>query len=548
MSSGILSRTRSKKAVWVDAPNPATVPKPSNHYNEPSPITPRTVVRLPEPSVLPGPSAFTAAFFTGEARISEDDTIHVQAMLSTVEEADDVGDERSAEEVLGFKPSFLGKCEVPQTIEEMRPSLYQPLNGKPTRIPVPRNNREITETWCTAAFRASGFLGENESVIKIKLTPLGAGGGEFSDLVLMDIQVDGPAPKLSRGLVAKFSSPKMSSIETKVTFGHECHFYNDMSVEAGGLVRPQAVYVGYEKKGTRYCIIQELCHPAVSFKRVDGCSSVAHMRLVMRCLARFHARWWGHKQEGVLAPYLHPQTGGGPFMKVPSSLTTTLLVLGLKTGLKALAHCFSSDPSYEDTPKFAAEYASFIAHIRPIIRRRRHAVVRELWLKKPFTLVHGDAHLENIFFGEQYQGGCAFIDFGLLCFGSGLGDVATVISGGMPIASRRMYEKMLVKEYHATLTVEFGVKDYPWEQCWSDFSFQLFKPVFYLLFIAPAFLKQRKAREGVFSPNPNEGDVKLAKMYEQLNKRLAQSLIDHKWAERVAEMPFTAGYCCRPLS
>ena len=44
--------------------------------------------------------------------------------------------------------------------------------------------------------------------------------------------------------------------------------------------------------------------------------------------------------------------------------------------------------------------------------RRRHAVAREL-VRPPLTLCHGDCHLENIFFGEHFEGGCMFIDFGL---------------------------------------------------------------------------------------------------------------------------------------
>ena len=31
--------------------------------------------------------------------------------------------------------------------------------------------------------------------------------------------------------------------------------------------------------------------------------------------------------------------------------------------------------------------------------------MRELF-RSPLTLVHGDAHIENVFFGEQFEGGC----------------------------------------------------------------------------------------------------------------------------------------------
>ena len=39
-------------------------------------------------------------------------------------------------------------------------------------------------------------------------------------------------------------------------------------------------------------------------------------------------------------------------------------------------------------------------------------MAREL-VRPPLTLCHGDCHLENIFFGEHFEGGCMFIDFGL---------------------------------------------------------------------------------------------------------------------------------------
>ena len=38
------------------------------------------------------------------------------------------------------------------------------------------------------------------------------------------------------------------------------------------------------------------------------------------------------------------------------------------------------------------------------------------WFSPPFTLCHGDVHLENLFFGTQWRGGCAFIDFGNMHF------------------------------------------------------------------------------------------------------------------------------------
>jgi len=375
---------------------------------------------------------------------------------------------------LDYEPLPLVKCEPRATIDAMRPRKFEALDGKKTPVPVPHGTSDLTKEWCTLVFRHKGLLGETETVTKAALKPLGDGEGEFSELVLLTLEVDdgkaGAAPKLNRHLVAKFSPPDMSAIELAQVFGTEAHFYNDTSVEAGALTRPEALYVGYLKQRcgpSYYCIIMESAagtkeQPTVCFKRVDGCSSAGHMRLAMRSLARFHARWWQAKQEGVIKPYAHPDNAGGPLPKLPQCIVHTVAVFMFKNGIKALPRCFSSHPKYDGVPHFASEYAQFIKEIRPVIRRRRHAVVRELF-KKPFTLVHGDAHTENIFFGPQYEGGCTWIDFGLLMFGPALGDVATIIAGGMPVEARRQYEEMLLKEYHQALTGEFGVEGYSYE-------------------------------------------------------------------------------------
>ena len=45
--------------------------------------------------------------------------------------------------------------------------------------------------------------------------------------------------------------------------------------------------------------------------------------------------------------------------------------------------------------------------------------------------MHGDTHLENIFFGEQFEGGAMFIDFGLTALGHPLSDISELLGTGM---------------------------------------------------------------------------------------------------------------------
>ena len=104
------------------------------------------------------------------------------------------------------------------------------------------------------------------------------------------------------------------------------------------LPRPDALYVGYRKRRRKrdlYCIIIEnACPPGgdtVLYKRVAGCSSVPHLMLACRALARMHARWWGCKQAGVLGVFPHPHWAGGCALpKLPRALVKTFIVLVFK--------------------------------------------------------------------------------------------------------------------------------------------------------------------------------------------------------------------------
>ena len=59
---------------------------------------------------------------------------------------------------------------------------------------VPESSLDLTPEWCTVAFRSRGFLTKDEAIKKVSMKPLGAGEGEFSELVLLNIEevIGGP--------------------------------------------------------------------------------------------------------------------------------------------------------------------------------------------------------------------------------------------------------------------------------------------------------------------------------------------------------------------
>jgi len=492
------------------------------------------------------------------------DAVEVEAKLkserSEVESYPELSVEHTTAEIRLAVDGMLGQTTVPAVstsiprsdVASMRPKGWARL-GSRKPFPIARSKDDITADWCTRVFRHQGYLTADERVADLTIKAIGEGEGEFSDLALLTINevVGGAAPRLPRSMIAKFSPPSVKGIELKIVFGTEAHMYNDVTCTGMQLLRPEAVYIGAEFSRfgrDRYCFLIENCSPApkpsLMFKRQDGCESVPHLMIAMRGLARFHARWWGASQKAPLDFAFHPSRGGGPLPPLTPRIALTAFALTIKAGLKALPHCYLELPHMIGAPKFGSEFRELLATLLPCIRRRRHAVAREL-VRPPLTLCHGDAHLENVFFGDQFAGGCMFIDFGLTGFGQPLSDVAMIIGQGMRREVRRAHERSLVAFYHKCL-LEFGVTSYSEAQCWRDFQFQLFRPFLSLLTIAPSFARQRKKRVGMFAPNPSEGDKKLYAMYQQINARLASALIDHGFVERVAEFEFTAPPCCRP--
>jgi len=284
--------------------------------------------------------------------------------------------------------------------------------------------------------------------------------------------------------------------------------------------------------------------PALSFKRIDGCASLPHLMVALRALARFHANWWGaNPGEGPLKWVCDPKFGGGALPRAPAAVGLRAWALAIKAGMKALPYCFDRK---KPGPVLGEEYRQLYAKLCVPLRRRRISVVRELF-RPPLTLVHGDAHVENIFFAKHFEGGCMFIDFGLTMMGQALSDVCMLVACGMPIEARRMHELELLQHYHRCL-ISFGVTDYSFEQCWRDYQFQLFRPFLSLLVLLPGFARQRRRRKGMFAASPSEGDSKLLAMYEAINSRLAAALHDHAFVETVSEMELTAPPCgwCRP--
>lgn len=382
-----------------------------------------------------------------------------------------------------------------------------------------REGNELTKEWLTTAFRFRGYLKPDGEVTSVQLRPLSEGLGAFGELIKVTLELEGAQPGAPTQFVAKFAPQGSTPIPrflVRQTFMSETHFYNDFSVEQGGLPRPECYFAAADPKQRKltFCLLIEDMAPALTISRTAGCALLPQLQSVMAALARLHARWWGHPRGPPLDWAPHPKDYGGAVGTVWRFLE--------RAGLRALPQCFGEE--YWQVLQWA-----------PAVRSRQKQIFRRLFAE-PLTLCHGDAHLDNIFFHERFPDGCALVDFGNLMFGQALSDVAFFLATNVSVETRREHEHDLLRFYHAKL-IEGGVDPvaFPYERCLRDYRFQLWRPFVALLTIAPGFAKQKKLGGGMFAPSPTETDRRLLAMYTQFNQRLATALVDHNWLELLLE-------------
>jgi hypothetical protein len=83
------------------------------------------------------------------------------------------------------------------------------------------------------------------------------------------------------------------------------------------------------------------------------------------------------------------------------------------------------------------------------------------------TPIHYDYRLDNMLFGGPRP--VVVVDWQTVQLGLGAQDVAYFLGNAFEPEVRRTCERTLVERYHRVLVGEYGVDDYPLDQCWSDY-------------------------------------------------------------------------------
>ena len=178
----------------------------------------------------------------------------------------------------------------------------------------------------------------------------------------------------------------------------------------------------------------------------------AEAEAVVTQLAAFHARFWGARQ-----PQAHREI---------LSLTHKVATAGddaVRDYYREAWPAVEACGLYDLSPEVIGFGRGLLAD--PNLARRRLAV-------GPRTLLHGDVHVENLFFGDSPASPAfTLIDWEDLAVGHGLMDIAWLVTTS--VHTRDVgWEPDLVRVYFEALMAA-GVQDYRWEACQADYAWAL---------------------------------------------------------------------------
>lgn len=307
-------------------------------------------------------------------------------------------------------------------------------SGELTDVPdLPQRLRELTPDWLTDVLRKRGAV-QRASVASVDFERVGT---FTTEVWRLRVAYDRDEPGAPDSLVVKRPQPGRPE-RAGEDFASEIRFYRDLSGRAP--VRTPRFYFGAPdaEAGRALLLLEDVVGiEPISFRRG---ANAEHARLALEALARLHAHWWDRVDEFGWVLHLGDAEVRAAFAR------------DYDRGWHAGWEFFR-----DVTPEFSAIGDALVGRVAESLAP----------LGAPATLLHGDAHLENLpLVNAQGERRVLFLDWpgprrGLASF-----DVAAFTVMSFPVDARRRTEEALVAA-HADAVRAAGVRD--WDDPWLGY-------------------------------------------------------------------------------
>jgi hypothetical protein len=311
---------------------------------------------------------------------------------------------------------------------------------------VPSTMDDVTAEWLDAVLHDRGCLGSG-GVAGITLEPLGEGVGLLGDLARIRLRYTGDDSRLPETLIVKLPSTHEENRNRGNQFGfyeREIRFYEEVSAKLELRV-PRCYHAAIDAEaGSFVLLLEDLAHVGTA-DQVEGLTE-GQALVAAEHIARFHASWWDAPELDALT-WLPPTDGPVTMQAAPTYRQCWPLFLD-RLGDSV------PDGGVAVGEAVGAAYESLL----------------ELGAMRPWTIVHTDFRLDNMFFGPVGSADeFALVDWQLSTKGGGCYDVAYLLCQSMPVERRRVLEDRVLQRWWDVLS-ECGVRNYTWARAVEDYD------------------------------------------------------------------------------
>ena len=268
---------------------------------------------------------------------------------------------------------------------------------------------EITPAWLTRA------LGHPVASVEILDQHAGTTGRAR-------LHLSGAGAALPEHLFAKLppGDPNQRLMVQATGMGrNEARFYAELAATLP-LRLPRPWFGAWSEDGAAYAMLMEdLVAAGCTFPDLVAGPTLDFAERVVTALGRLHARFWDDPRFAAELSWIEPPAR--------HEVGPTLVARALEL--------FA-----EELPPSCAELGRlYVAHTPE---------VHDAWEQGETTLLHGDAHLANLFADGEDAG---FLDWGCIARGPGMRDISHFLTSSLPPATRRSQERALIERYRAAV-------------------------------------------------------------------------------------------------
>lgn len=284
-----------------------------------------------------------------------------------------------------------------------------------------RHPRDLTVEWARRVL-SNRYRGIAVSALHVVSIDIGT-----TTRIRLEVEHDGPInvprqwfvklPSLAWRARVITSLPRLLHMETR--------FYREL---AQAIPAPVPALLGAQSESGRGAILVlgDVTESGATPGNPCDTLTPAQAGLVIAQLARFHAHFWD--KPALLETY---SWLAGPVRRLEDGLGAALAVPLMKLGLRR-----------------AGQAVPYALHALALHYARRRWSVMRFLSSAPQTLVHHDCHPGNLFWDKHQPG---FLDWQLVRFGEGIGDVAYFLATSLSPEARKTHEASLVSAYAQAL-------------------------------------------------------------------------------------------------